>query len=213
MKSAVKTVVIIETSMHSTQLPGKLMLRLGDKTVLGQILTRCFLIYGVDEICCVIPDSSEHDILAEESNKYSAIIFRSKEKNALESYYKAAVFINADVIIRITSNCPLINPAICSKVLNLHVKTNSQYTCNNMPPSWPYGYECEVFGIEQLEKAYNNKNVISSLEHLSDWMKANYNVVNFSNPDGNIHYKKVALDTPEDYVRIANFFNSNCYSV
>lgn len=67
-------VVIIQARMTSTRLPSKIMLPLGDKTVLGQVLTRCKKIKGVDEICCAIPIGKEHDILIDEIKKYQCTV-------------------------------------------------------------------------------------------------------------------------------------------
>ena len=203
-----KSVVIIQARMTSTRLPGKVMLSLGNKTVLGQVLTRCWAIKGIDEVCCAIPEGVEHDILVEESHKYNATVFRGSEKNVLERYYLAAKFLNAQIIMRITSDCPLINPEVCSKVLETHIKTRAEYTCNNLPPTWPHGYDCEVFGYRQLEEAYQNVVELYDLEHVTPWMRRTYKVINVPNPEGNFYSQRITLDTPEDYINIKNIFNT-----
>ncbi len=194
-----KTVVIVQARMTSTRLPGKVMLPLGDKTVLGHVLSRCWQIEGVDEVCCAIPIGEEHDVLIEESQKYNAIVFRGSEKNVLERYYEAAKFTNADLIMRITSDCPLINPQVCSNVIKLHKETKTEYTCNNMPPSWPHGYDCEVFGMKQLEESVQNSTLPGDFEHVTEWMRRSLAVENLKNPAGNEHNIRITLDTPEDY--------------
>ncbi|HAT6811396.1 glycosyltransferase family protein [Legionella pneumophila] len=199
-------VVIIQARMTSTRLPSKIMLPLGDKTVLGQVLTRCKKIKGVDEVCCAIPIGKEHDILIDEIKKYQCTVFRGSESNVLERYYQAAKVTKADIIMRITSDCPLINPEVCSQVLKRHIENNSQYTCNNMVPSWPHGYDCEVFGIEQLEDAMKYSALPEDYEHVTEWMRRSLKVDNFINPAGNQYHHRLTLDTMEDYIRLQKIF-------
>ena len=110
-------VVIVQARMTSSRLPGKVMLPLGDKSVLGQVLIRCKQIVGINQVCCAIPVGVDHDILVDECKKYDVVVYRGSEKNVLERYYEAAKFCNADIIMRITSDCPLINFDISSLVL------------------------------------------------------------------------------------------------
>lgn len=199
-----KTVVIVQARMTSTRLPGKVMLPLGDKTVLGHVLSRCWEIEGVDEVCCAIPIGSEHDVLIAESQKYNATVFRGSEKNVLERYFEAAKFTNADLIMRVTSDCPLISPEVCSDVIKLHKESKSDFTCNNMPPSWPHGYDCEIFWMKQLEDAMHHSTLPEDFEHVTEWMRRTLDVQNLVNPVGNEHNIRITLDTPEDYQFIKN---------
>lgn len=199
--------VIVQARMTSSRLPGKVMLPLGSRTVLGEVLTRCWQISGINQVCCAIPVGVENDILEEEIKKYQAILFRGSETNVLERYYEAAKFLNADIIMRITSDCPLINPSVCSKVLEKHIVMCSEYTCNNMPPTWPHGYDCEVFGINELQKAVINSHLPEDFEHVTTWMRRTLKVLNIENPNGNQYSHRITLDTIEDYKKISEIFN------
>lgn len=197
-----KTCIIVQARMTSTRLLGKVLLPLEDKTVLGHVLSRCQAVKGIDTVCCAIPATKEHEVLIPEIKKYDAVIFKGSELNVLERYYQAARFLDADIIMRITSDCPLINPEVCSQTLKLHVESNSEYTCNNMPPTWPHGYDCEVFNFDGLEKAVNNADQPEDFEHVSPWMRRNLKVINLKNPKGNQYHIRITLDTLEDYKHI-----------
>lgn len=202
-----KTVAIIQARMTSIRLPGKVMLPLGDKTVLGQVLTRCKKIDGIDIVCCATPIGSNHDILVDESEKYDCVVYRGSETNVLERYYEAAEHLKADLIMRITSDCPLINPEVCAQVLKMHIENNAQYTCNNMPSSWPHGYDCEVFGMAELKDAMHYSTLPEDFEHVTEWMRRSLKVTNYKSL--NDHSKvRCTLDTPEDYTVIKSFFDS-----
>lgn len=201
-----KTVAVIQARMTSTRLPGKVMLPLGDMTVLGHVLIRCQQIKGVDEVCCAIPIGAEHDILENEVTKYGATLFRGSEKNVLERYYEAAKYTNADIVMRVTSDCPLINPEVCSMVLEAHITSHGKFACNNMPPTWPHGYDCEVFSFKQLEDAMKHSLLSEDFEHVTEWMRRSLEVVNLENPDGNNHSHRITLDTSEDYQNLKKIF-------
>jgi spore coat polysaccharide biosynthesis protein SpsF (cytidylyltransferase family) len=203
-----KRVVIIQARMTSSRLPGKVMLPLGDKTVLGHVLERCLQIKGIDEVCCAIPVGNVHDVLVKEIQKYKVSLFRGSEKNVLERYYIAAKSLGADVIMRVTSDCPLINPDVCSRVVQEHFLEKAEYSCNNMPPSWPHGYDCEIFGMEQLEKCFLNATEDYDKEHVTPWMRRHCKVHNILNPNGNQYHVRVTLDTQEDYEMIKNMLKT-----
>ncbi len=206
MKQKQKVVAIIQARMTSTRLPGKVLLPLGDKTVLGQVLTRCHQIEGVDEVCCAVPIGEMHDCVAAEALKYQATIFRGSEHDVLERYYQAAQYTHADIIMRMTSDCPLIDPKVSAKVLQLFKDSNVEYACNNMPVSWPHGLDCEVFSFEALKTCYQQATAPEEREHVTKWIRNHYRCVNLENPMGNQYSLRITLDTPEDYEVIKSIF-------
>ncbi len=205
-----KIAVIVQARMTSSRLPGKIMLPFGNMTILGHVLTRCKQIQSIDDICCAIPVGNAHDVIANEAEKYNCEVYRGSELNVLERYYEAAKYLKADVIMRITSDCPLINPEVCSQVLKIHINENSEYTCNNMPPSWPHGYDCEVFNMKQLEEAIQKSSMPEDFEHVTPWMRRTYKVNNLKNPEGNQYSTRITLDTLEDYEFIKKYHEESC---
>lgn len=205
--------VIIQTRMTSTRLPGKVMLPLGEKTVLGEVLTRCSKIKGIDVVCCAIPVGLSHDELVPEAKKYRAKIYRGSELDVLARYYEAALALGASNIMRVTSDCPLINVELCELILSIHLKSKAEFTCNNHPPSWPHGYDCEVFSFKVLEAAYLNAILPVEREHVTPWIRKNFKIHNVSNPNGNQYNLRVTLDTKEDYFKIKNIVEKNKFSL
>jgi spore coat polysaccharide biosynthesis protein SpsF len=201
-------VVIIQTRMTSTRLPGKVMLPLGDKTVLGEVLSRCNKIKGIDLVCCAIPQGLEHDLLIPEIEKYGAKIYRGSESDVLERHYLAAVEFKASTIMRVTSDCPLINVDLCELILSTHFETKAEFTCNNHPASWPHGYDCEVFSFKALESAYLNASLPEEREHVTPWIRKNFKIYNIPNPNGNQYNIRITLDTKDDYINITRIFKN-----
>ena len=80
-------------------------------------------------------------------------MFRGAEADVLERYWRAAVWLRLDVILRVTADCPLLDPAVCADVLALRQSAGADYACNNQPPSWPHGLDCEAFTFAALDRA------------------------------------------------------------
>lgn len=203
-----KVVAIIQARMTSTRLPNKVMLPLGNKTVLGHVLTRCHQIQGVHEVCCAIPEGAIHDVIAAEALKYNATVYRGSELDVLERYYEAALLTNADVIMRMTSDCPLIDPAVSAQVLQLYLASSVEYVSNNLTPTWPHGLDCEVFSFNALKQAYTQATESYDREHVTPWIKRNVAALNLENPKGNEYGLRITLDTQEDYQFINRVFEN-----
>src|SRR3972149_11224667 len=114
----VKTACIVQARMGSKRLPGKVLLPLNGRTVLGEVLTRCQRIAGVDEGICAIPLTKGNDKLADEAANYCKL-YNSPwpEDDVLRRYYGAAKLLEADVIVRITWPCPPVSPELCGAVV------------------------------------------------------------------------------------------------
>lgn len=217
------TAVIVQARLCSTRLPGKVLLPLpSGRTVLEECLYRCRKIKGVDVVVAAIADDSGSDILHYElgrkalSPEWEVIfphnkedladlhIVRGPEHDVLARYVKAAEAVNADVILRVTSDCPLIDPAVCAEVLRRRELHNVDYACNNMPATYPHGYDCEAFTIEALRRANEPQNRILSREHVTCWMRTSPEIsrFNLSKPGANESHIRVTLDTIQDYVDI-----------
>ena len=166
-------VAIIQARYHSTRLPNKTMFKLNNKTVLEHVLERCKKIDNINAVCCAISDDRESDIIEFKARKSEVYTFRGSEKNVLKRYYQAALYMEADIILRVTSDCPLIDPFICKSVIRNLIENNADYSCNNFPPTWPHGLDCEAFTFNWLNKAYQNANTKFDLEPSQKKVKPN----------------------------------------
>jgi spore coat polysaccharide biosynthesis protein SpsF len=171
------TACIVQARLGSTRLPAKVLLPLPTgRTVLEEVLFRCQEIPGIDVVVAAIADDAGSDILVPFVEKAASartphhlqrgwdnipfenvkvICVRGPEHDVLARYAKAAEAVKADVIMRITADCPLIDPQVCGDVLKLQQSTGADYVSNAWPSRhFPHGYDCEVFTMEVLERAY-----------------------------------------------------------
>ena len=195
-----RTVAIVQARMASTRLPGKVLMDLSGSTVLAHVLERCRRIEGVDAVCCAIPENPDCDIVVAECERAGAAVMRGSESDVLGRYVAAARMHDADVILRVTSDCPLIDPDICASVLALRRERAADFATNNMPPSWPHGLDCEAFTRELLELTDAEAMAPEDREHVSPWMRRapNVNRVNLDGPGGHFLDHRWTLDYPED---------------
>jgi spore coat polysaccharide biosynthesis protein SpsF (cytidylyltransferase family) len=125
---------------------------------------------------------------------------RGSETDVLDRYYKAASQCEADVIVRITSDCPLVDPLVAERVLSHVLKNEADYACNNLPRSWPHGLDCEAFTFEWLKRAAQEANLSEQREHVTPFLRSHPDVrkINVSGPGGNIAQYRWTLDTAAD---------------
>lgn len=163
--------VIIQARIGSSRLPGKVMMSLGSKTVLAHVIERCQAIPGIDAVCCAIPDGLADNVVAAEAWRAGAKVFRGAEADVLERYWRAAAWLRLDVILRVTADCPMLDPAVCADVLALRQSANVDYACNNQPPSWPHGLDCEAFTFGALDRAARQARRPWQREHVTPWLR------------------------------------------
>ena len=195
------TVMIIQARINSSRLPGKVLMPLGGHSVLEHTLKRCKAIEGVDTVCCAVPTSQEHDPVAEEAFKIGVHVFRGSENDVLDRYYQAARELKADTVMRVTSDCPLIDPKVCSQVLDLFRREKADYATNNMPPSWPHGLDCEVVSFAWLERSADEATKKFEREHVTQYVRnhAEAKLVNLPCPEEGVSELRWTIDNKADY--------------
>lgn len=163
--------VIIQARMKSTRFPGKVLRTLGAASVLARCVERCSAIPDVDAVVCAIPNGIDDDAIAAEALRAGAFVVRGSEHDVLARYALAARAVSADIVMRVTSDCPFIDPQICGEVRDALVESDAAYACNNLPPRFPHGLDCDVFPAERLFAAAREATSPYDREHVSPWLR------------------------------------------
>ena len=195
------TAVIVQARMRSSRLPGKVMKELAGQTVLAHVLRRCQAIEAADIVCCATVESSDCDPIAAEAGRLGVEVFRGSEPDVLDRYYRAAAHLGVDVVLRVTSDCPLIDPEICTEVAKLRAAEGADYATTNMPPSWPHGLDCEVFSFDWLERAAREAVKPSEREHVTPFIRNHPEArkANLAGPGGDDAAHRWTLDNADDW--------------
>ncbi|MEM8986469.1 MAG: glycosyltransferase family protein [Pseudomonadota bacterium] len=205
-----RTAVIVQARRGSTRLPDKVLMDLAGRTALARCLVRCRRIDAADVVVCAVPKGVENDPVAAEAARAGAVVFRGSETDVLARYAAAARSVGAARVMRITSDCPFIDPAICDRVIAYAEQTGADYTCNNMPPSWPHGLDCDLFSSDLLYSAEKNATSDYEREHVTPWIRTRDSVRKASlvGPGGLAADQRWTLDYKEDLLFARSVFDT-----
>lgn len=205
-----KIVAIIQARMGSSRLSGKVMKDLYGKPVLSHVITRVKQCKEIDEVVVATTTSAVDDVLIE--HDFGVSVYRGSEDNVLSRYYETAKAVGADVVIRITSDCPLIDPNIIDKMLGIYKQGNykvvTNATSNLEDRTFPRGLDAEIFSFEYLEEAYNNATEQYQKEHVTPYLYENTDNVYIYKNDVDYSNYRLTLDTDEDFVLIHKIYGA-----
>lgn len=200
MTSKPRTAIIVQARFGSSRLPGKILQQLNGRSVLAHDIGRLQRVVGVDAVVIATTDNPNDDAIAAHAAACGATVFRGDEQDVLARYLGAARAVHADIVMRVTSDCPLIDPDICGAVLALRAEANADYAANNMPRLFPHGLDCEAFTRAALERAAVEATDPYDREHVTPWMRRQPGLrrANLTGPGWPANQQRWTLDFPAD---------------
>lgn len=177
-----KIAALIQARMNSTRLPGKVMKKINSYPIIELIIERLKFSKKIDEIILATTKNEEDDFLSEHASSLGVKVFRGSEKNVLDRFYKAAKKNNLDCIVRITADCPLVDPWLVDQIIKEFLKSDYDYISNAIEPTYPDGLDCEVFNMKALEKSWKEATSQHQKEHVTPYIYEtdNFRIKNFS---------------------------------
>jgi spore coat polysaccharide biosynthesis protein SpsF len=209
----VKVVAIIQARMGSTRLPGKVLRTLGTKSVLAHVICRVRSADKVDETIVATTDNSSDDAIEEEAGRWGAGVFRGSEEDVLSRYHGAAAVAKADLIVRVTSDCPLIDPEVIDEMVarfEALVKSDDRpdYLSNTVRRTYPRGLDVEIITFSALDKAFREANKPSEREHVTPYIWGHpdkFRLEGYASSDDFSRFRWT-LDTAEDWSLLTRIF-------
>ncbi|WDF55415.1 glycosyltransferase family protein [Mucilaginibacter sp. KACC 22063] len=208
-----KVLIVVQARMSSSRLPGKVMMPVLGKSMLARMLERLSKMRHHAIIVVATSEERDDDVIAKEANDLKIACYRGNLTNLLDRHYQAAKLHNANVVLKIPSDCPLIDPAIIDEVLDYFFANKGKYdfVSNLHPATWPDGNDVEVMTMQCLERTWQNASRPLELEHTTPYI--------WENPDlfriGNVTWgtgldysmaHRFTIDYPEDYLFIKRVY-------
>lgn len=191
--------IIVQARMTSTRLPGKVLLEVLGKPLLEYQLERLkrtkrpIIVATTTNVC--------DDLIVSLCQKMNIATYRGDELDVLGRYYGAATAAHADAIIRITSDCPLIDPQLIEKVIRYYLEHDYAYVSNTLMRTYPRGMDIEIFSMDLLRQAHIYAKRDYQREHVTPFIYENFPVGHFKSSE-NHSYLRLTVDEEADYLLI-----------
>ena len=197
-----KTIAIIQARMGSTRLPGKVMMDLSRSPVLWWSHRAASLARGIDEVIIATSTLPADDVIADWCKKERISCFRGSESDVLDRFYRCARAHEADVILRLTGDCPLLDFQVITEVVMLRKMTGVDYASNVDPPTYPDGLDVECFTYDALAEAWKEATRPTDRDCVTQFISRNrlrFKAANLTCPLPGLAKERWVLDTAEDY--------------
>lgn len=206
-----KVLAITQARYGSTRLPAKVLKEVNGETLLELHLRRILLAKNITKLKVATTTEEGADRIVEIAQRIGVETYKGSIDDVLERFYYTALPENPDYVVRVTSDCPLIDPTEIDNIIDVCFSGGYDYVSNTLIPTFPDGVDCECFKFSALKKAYNEAKLQSEREHVTPYIKNNssvkggtlfksFNVVN--NEDCSSF--RITVDTQEDFDLIKN---------
>ena len=202
-----KTIAVIQARMSSTRLPGKVLSPVADRPMIALMVERVRKAHTLNGIVLAISTNASDDALETEAQRLNLDVWRGPERDVLARFAGAAEDANADLVVRLTGDCPLIDPEIIDEVVAELTVSGADYCSNIEPRRYPDGLDCEAFTIDVLRRAAQHASTPEAREHVTPWMRESINVSKRS-VHGTEDYSNLrwTVDEADDLEVIRNIF-------
>ena len=193
---------IIQARMASTRLPGKVLMDINGKPMLLRLVERISYSKKIDKIIVATSTNKEDDAIYEYSLARNIDVYRGSQDDVLNRYYEAAKFFKVDVIVRITADCPLLDPYVMDNVIEVFVNESKTIVTNAgidlAKRTYPRGLDVEVFSFETLSIVNNKATQNYQREHVTPYIYQNTDEVFVVRDTKNFSKNRWTVDTAED---------------
>lgn len=206
-----KVIAITQARFGSSRLPGKVLLEIGGKTLLQIHLERLKRSKMIDKLIVATTHEPESELICRIASSLGVGCYKGALTDVLDRFYQAAKSECPDYVVRVTSDCPLIDPDVTDAVINLAIENDAKYCCNVFPPTFPDGLDVEVFKFSELESAWNNAKNATEREHVTPYIRTKYEgdaraLFNYAAPQ-DLSQLRFTVDEKEDLDLISHLID------
>lgn len=207
-----KIVAIIQARMTSSRLPGKVLINIAGFPMLYHVIKRVSSAQMVDQIVVATTDDPADNPIEDFCNSNSVLCFRGHPFDVLDRYYQAASKFQADIIVRITADCPMMDPSLIDSLIQNFLDANVDFAANRLPPPWkrtyPIGLDIEIARFQALEKAWKEAESQFEREHVMPYLydhPGRFKIL-LAHHEPNYGEKRWTVDTPLDLALVNKIF-------
>jgi spore coat polysaccharide biosynthesis protein SpsF len=205
-------VAIIQGRMSSSRLPGKILLEIGGQPMLVQVVERVQKAQRVNRVVVATTTDPSDDPVEHLCKKHSYACYRGSQFDVLDRFYQAARIQDADVVVRVTADCPLIDPQVIDRTIQAFFDHNADFAANRLPPPWkrsfPIGLDTEVCSFQALEHAWKEAVLPYEREHVMPYLyeeEGRFRVVTID-AEQDWGHLRWTVDTAEDLETVRSLF-------
>lgn len=186
--------------MGSTRLPGKVMKEIAGKPMLYHVINRVKHAKELNDIVIATTNLKEDSQILDLASEMGVRSYAGSQNDVLDRYYQSAIISKAEVIVRITADCPLADPNVIDKVVRYFLINDFDYVGTSIIPTYPDGIDVEVFNFMSLKKAWSEAKLYSEREHVTPYIWKNPNIFRIENlkNDEDISYMRWSVDEQRD---------------
>jgi spore coat polysaccharide biosynthesis protein SpsF (cytidylyltransferase family) len=201
-----RVVAVTQARMGSTRFPGKVLKQVAGRTLLEIHLERLQLANAIDEVIVATTIQPEDLAIVDVANRMGITTYQGSVNDVLDRFYQAVKDSSPDYIVRITSDCPLLDPKLIDTVIALAVEKQVDYCANILKETFPDGQDIEVFKFATLERAWREASLLSDREHVTPYIRTNadynggklFKAYNHEAPSNNGHVR-MTVDEAKDF--------------
>jgi len=198
--------IIIQARTSSSRFPDKVVKKIGDETILGLLIKRVKMAQKIDKVIVATSANPSDDLVEVIATNSKVKAYRGSLEDVLDRYYQSAVKSEADIVIRVTGDCPLIDPQLIDTLVDEFEGRELDYLSNTLDPMYPDGQDIEIFSFEALKKAWEKADLNSEREHVTPYLYKNssyygqslFKADNFGNLSGDYSNIRMTVDYESD---------------
>ena len=205
---AIGNLAIVQARMGSTRLPGKVLKEVNGKPLIEILLYRLSQTKEIDNIVLATSQNKENYILAQTVKNLGFDVFCGSEHDVLDRYYQAAKCYDPETVVRVTGDCPIIDPDLVDRIIECYHNNEVDYASNTEPPTYPDGLDTEVFSFAALKAAHEQAEKSFDREHVTSFIRTNryFKRINYAN-ETDLSNDRWTVDDPRDFEVINNVIN------
>ncbi len=203
-----KIIAVVQARMGSKRLPNKVMQTINGVPMIELLLNRLSMVSCIDQIILATPSSASNSILNAHVRNLGYEVYNGSENDVLDRYYQAVKDKRPDAVIRITGDCPLIDPSLVNDIVKAFIEQNVDYLSNTLDPTYPDGLDTEIFTYKSLEKAADLAKLPKEREHVTPYIYESGLFKTASYKHAQDHSdKRWTVDEASDFQVISSIYN------